>query len=397
LFILYCDFSISTNPDPQPQLILTPNPVGAHVALDSGKDRAARENNNAMTSVTPTTTNDNDNKSGAGAGAKYEFYPTYCNAVSPTLRTWCPLTAHDIFGLQWKVTVENQKYMFFHLNHPISWVRIVGVVVAIDSFYSRRIYTIDDSSGACIEQRCRGSRTMMIPPTTPAAAAADPYPNIETGLVVDIKGVLTVFRNEPQIGVVKMAHVRSTNAEVAFWAKIRAFRAETLARPWVVDAAMVRRLKRHNEKEAADSKTRNKRDGSSSSTSRSRSSRSRGEAFDDDGGSSSKRSSRSSRTDEERVAREHTTSRESSRRHRREDEGGHRSSRRKADGGDDAEQQEEVTADQQTEQQRSKRRREDTGKKQWEGNPSLRHKPHRPSKLSEVATYTEGQYDALGL
>ncbi|KAK6840543.1 hypothetical protein PG995_016297 [Apiospora arundinis] len=377
-----------------------------------------------MTSVTPTTTNNNDDNKSAGAGAKYEFYPTYCNAVSPTLRTWCPLTAHDIFGLQWKVAVENQKYMFFHLNHPISWVRIVGVVVAIDSFYSRRIYTIDDSSGACIEccvtlptpdkndnknnskdaTTTTTSKATMSrqqdnddPLTTPAAAAADPYPNIETGLVVDIKGVLTVFRNEPQIGVVKMAHVRSTNAEVAFWAKIRAFRAETLARPWVVDAAMVRRLKRHNEKEAADSKTRNKRDGSSSS-SRSRSSRSRGEAVDDDGGSSSKRSSRSSRTDEERVAREHTTSRESSRRHRREDEGGHRSSRRrKADGGDDAEQQEEAAADQQTEQQRSKRRREDTSKKQWEGNPSLRHKPHRPSKLSEVATYTEGQYDALGL
>lgn len=314
--------------------------------------------------------------------------------------------------------------MFFHLNHPISWVRIVGVVVAIDSFYSRRIYTIDDSSGACIEccvtlptpdkndknnnkdAASTTSKAMMsrqqdgdLPTTPPAvAAAADPYPNIETGLVVDIKGVLTVFRNEPQIGVVKMAHVRSTNAEVAFWAKIRAFRNETLARPWVVDAAMVRRLKRHNEKEAADSKTRNKRDGSSSTTSRSRSSRSRGEAVDDDGGSSSKRSSRSSRTDEGRVAREHTTSRESSRRHRREDEGGHRSSRRrKADGGDDAEQQEEAAADQQTEQQRSKRRREDTSKKQWEGNPSLRHKPHRPSKLSEVATYTEGQYDALGL
>ncbi|KAK7975579.1 hypothetical protein PG989_014042 [Apiospora arundinis] len=244
-----------------------------------------------MTSVTPTTTNNDDNKSGAGAGAKYEFYPTYCNAVSPTLRTWCPLTAHDIFGLQWKVTVENQKYMFFHLNHPISWVRIVGVVVAIDSFYSRRIYTIDDSSGACIEccvtlptpdkndnknnskdaTTTTSKATMSRQqdgnlPTTPPSAAADPYPNIETGLVVDIKGVLTVFRNEPQIGVVKMAHVRSTNAEVAFWAKIRTFRAETLARPWAVDAAMVRRLKRHNEKEVADSKTRNKRDGSSSST-----------------------------------------------------------------------------------------------------------------------------------
>ncbi|KAK8120657.1 hypothetical protein PG999_004777 [Apiospora kogelbergensis] len=332
-----------------------------------------------MTSVATTT---DDGKESGGA-AKYEFYPIYCNAVSPTLRTWCPLTAHDIFGLQWKVTVESQKYMFFYLNHPISWARIVGVVVAIDSFYGRRIYTIDDSSGACIEC-CVALPTPDKTDKTAATSAApppDPYPDIETGIVVDVKGVLAVFRNEPQIGVVKMARVRSTNAEVAFWGKTRTFREGTLAEPWFVDAAMVRRLKRHNEKDAA-----NKNNSKQDSSGRGR------EAADN----SRERRSRSRR--DEGAAKSHTTMRDSPRRHRREEGGGEHqgSRRRKAVGADDAGQ-EEAIAGQQTEEQRSKRYREDGDKRQWEGNPSLRHKPHRPSKLSNVATYIEGQYDALGL
>ncbi|KAK8085123.1 hypothetical protein PG997_006394 [Apiospora hydei] len=319
-----------------------------------------------MTSATATTKDggtDNSDK-------KYEFYPEYCNAVSPTINKWCPLTAQHIYGLSWKVRIDNQKYVFFHLNHPIYWVRIVGVVVAIDSFYSRRIYTIDDSSGACIE--C--CVTLPPPDKTSAPTASttttnnnninpllpppppDPYPGIDTGLVVEIKGSLTLFRNQPQIDVTKMAHLRSTSAEVAFWGKIRAFREGMLASPWFVDAGTVRRLKRENEKDVVRRNRREERERRERQQQQRQSASGRAA-----GRADSKRgtSTIAAAYDEERGGRG-----------------------------------EEIVSEQP--ERRSERHRED-GKKGWEGKPSLRHKPHRPSKLSEVATYTEGKYDALGL
>ncbi|KAK8018732.1 hypothetical protein PG991_007922 [Apiospora marii] len=334
-----------------------------------------------MTSATATTT-DNNNSSSSSSSSKYEFYPEYCNAVSPPSAS----------GAQ-------QKYIFFHLNHPISWVRIVGVVVAIDSFYSRRIYTIDDSSGACIEccvtlpapdkkstsetatTTSTSNNNSLLPPPPP-----DPYPTIETGLVVDIKGSLTVFRNAPQIAVTKMAHLRSTGAEVAFWGKVRAFRDGTLARPWFVDAGTARRLKRENEKDVVRRRRRQEQErkqqrlagGGTGTDSRGTKDAA---AYDDE------RRRKRSRRDEEATTRDPTRD---PRRQKREGE--HRSSsRRKAEA--DLEREKAIL---EKSERRSERHRDD-GKNGWEGNPSLRHKPHRPSKLSEVATYTEGQYDALGL
>lgn len=67
-----------------------------------------RENNHAMTSATTTTTTGNNNSS----SSKYEFYPEYCNAVSPTLSKWCPMTANDIYGMNWKVQIERKSSVF---------------------------------------------------------------------------------------------------------------------------------------------------------------------------------------------------------------------------------------------------------------------------------------------
>ncbi|KAK7992783.1 Protein stn1 [Apiospora saccharicola] len=349
-----------------------------------------------MTSATSTTTDNNNSDN-----SKYEFYPEYCNAVSPTINKWCPLTAHDICGMSWKVRIENQKYIFFHLNHPIFWVRIVGVVVAIDSFYGRRIYTIDDSSGACIEccvtlppapdKPDNNNPNPLLPPPPP-----DPYPGIETGLVVDIKGSLTVFRNTPQIAVAKMVHLRSTGAEVAFWGKIRAFRDETLAKPWFVDADTARRLKRENEKDVVRKRRRQEQEKKQQrlayssgarmdrSSSHKKDSAAAAAVYDEE-----RRRRKRSRMDEGATTTRDTT--KDPRRSKREGEEHRSSSRREAVA--DAEQEKAIL---EKSERRSERHRDD-GKKGWEGNPSLRHKPHRPSKLSEVATHTEGQYDALGL
>ncbi|KAI4604074.1 hypothetical protein KJ359_000201 [Pestalotiopsis sp. 9143b] len=163
----------------------------------------------------------------------YEEYPQYCYHLSPTITKWCPLQAGDIVQLKW---------------HP--------KFAAIDSFYGRRVYTVDDSTGVCIE--CTIS---VAPPTqteagktgkdaAQAEGQADPYADIEVGMVVDVKGNLNLFREETQIKIQKMQQVRSTNQEVEFWNKIKTFKSDVLGKPWVLDKKILRRLEKENRTDA---------------------------------------------------------------------------------------------------------------------------------------------------
>lgn len=174
-------------------------------------------------------------------------------------------------------------------------MRITGVIVAVDEFPTRRIYTIDDSSGACIECTCpapapapvaaslslptsstlpghlpiltstvaavpaqnKGPRadTLQQQPkqrqqATPAPATpstADPlvpWDELDVGVVVKIKGKPGQFRETKQIEIVKAEVMRATQQEVRCWDEVRAFRRDVLSVPWVVEPAEEERLKR---------------------------------------------------------------------------------------------------------------------------------------------------------
>ncbi|RYP92834.1 hypothetical protein DL770_001005 [Monosporascus sp. CRB-9-2] len=185
------------------------------------------------------------------------FYPQYCFFLSPTFNKWCPLRATDIHDLASHPGFEGQD-VFFSLNHPIKWVRVVGVVVAVDAFHGRRVYTVDDSTGQCIE--C--SVEVPKPPKTgardedparnPAAADAaqdtvsDVPADIDVGMVVDVKGRVNLFRDRKQIKILKVQRVGSTEREVQFWNKIVDFRRDVLCRPWVLDRRDVRQAKKQH-------------------------------------------------------------------------------------------------------------------------------------------------------
>lgn len=183
------------------------------------------------------------------------------NSFWPTLLAPLPLLSHFSWGdfpascpsVEKALTdsssaAPGQDDTFFHLNHPIRWVRVVGVVVAVDQYYGRRVYTIDDGSGACIECVTTVSTTKKPGEAAAVAAAAaeaeDPYADIDVGLVVEARGGLALYRQQKQIQVTRLRRVASTAAEVAFWHKIRAFAADVLAHPWVVDARQRRRLEK---------------------------------------------------------------------------------------------------------------------------------------------------------
>ncbi|KAK3947135.1 hypothetical protein QBC32DRAFT_224838 [Pseudoneurospora amorphoporcata] len=186
-----------------------------------------------------------------------ELYPQYCFHLSPTINKWCHLRAADIVALSSHPGLQGQD-LYFHLNHPIKWVRVCGIVVAIDVYgdpSSRKgqiqVVTIDDSSGETIE--CVIPLPALPPSTTagqPLQQQQQPQPlpmidsEIDIGQTLDIKGSLRTFRDQRQLKVEKIVHLRTTEQEVAFWEKVVQLRREVLDRPWKLEAKVVRSLRR---------------------------------------------------------------------------------------------------------------------------------------------------------
>ncbi|KAI0429346.1 hypothetical protein F5Y09DRAFT_331909 [Xylaria sp. FL1042] len=203
------------------------------------------------------------------------YYPQYCFHLSPTITTWCPLRGIDIAGLESRPGFEDSN-VFFYLNHPIQWVRIVGVVVAIDHYYGHQVYTVDDSTGQCIEcilsvpsskndkmnprhiGRARTVDNSTVPSkvanlaNTAEATTIDNEPPIpidtDIGTVLNVRGSVTVFRGQKQIKIDTAKRVLSTTQEALFWDKTRNFRRDILSEPMQQVEAYGRREKREKKK-----------------------------------------------------------------------------------------------------------------------------------------------------
>ncbi|KAL3423758.1 DnaJ domain-containing protein [Phlyctema vagabunda] len=202
------------------------------------------------------------------------IYPVYCHELSPTIGKWCPLRAVDVHRLRSVGMILDGKLLYHHENHPIKWVRVTGVIVAIDEFYQRRVYTVDDSSGECIECTC------LIPPPPPQTLLSIPVPpnlvqaknerkgkqeeldksknvaiardylkipeEIDIGSVVKIKGLVTEFRNTKQIDMRSIVLTKGTDEEVRCWNEGLEFRRDVLSQPWVVEPVLEEKMRRRS-------------------------------------------------------------------------------------------------------------------------------------------------------
>lgn len=184
------------------------------------------------------------------------LYPQHCFKLSRTVNTYPHLHARDIDALTTHSGFHGQN-VFFHLNHPIQWVRIAGIVVAVDDYPGRRIYTVDDSSGVCIECLADVPRTdtaLSAALAAGKAGSATQAPKrvvpdeVDVGTVIDVKGGLSLFRGHKQVKILKATVLRSTEQEVAFWEKIREFRLDVLEKPWKLSEKEVRRCRKEVER-----------------------------------------------------------------------------------------------------------------------------------------------------
>lgn len=146
------------------------------------------------------------------------------------------------------------QHIYFYLNHPIRYVRVVGVVVAIDDITSKySALTLDDGSGTTIELKIvrriadqhssdsHASNTTInnvnvISQFGVFEITVDNV-NVDIGTVLKAKGTISEFRGVKQLELRRVQIVSSTDEEAQAWAEGAAFKTKILSNKWRVTSA----------------------------------------------------------------------------------------------------------------------------------------------------------------
>ncbi|KAF7907504.1 uncharacterized protein EAF01_005090 [Botrytis porri] len=181
--------------------------------------------------------------------------------LSPTIHRWCALRCADIVSLSTRGVYFEDKLIHHYLNHPIRYIKLIGLIVSIDTFARRRVYTIDDSSGVCIEcvailplppsgnpPTSHVEPPLNNPPNTPSLTTPQiPWTEISECKVVRILGIMGSYMQVPQLQIVKMGIVGSTDVERKWWDECRELKDPergVLGREWVVGKEEMERWRR---------------------------------------------------------------------------------------------------------------------------------------------------------
>lgn len=160
-------------------------------------------------------------------------------------------------------------------------MRVVGLIVAIRLLKGGLwLYTIDDGSGECLgamvnvpsttapiintlgalqDELQRSADDAAKPGMVQASSPPALYGGLDLGDVVDVKGALSIYRDEKQLRIEKMVKVRSTAQEMALWERRSKFRREVLNRPWCLSEKEIRGCRKEAEASEASHKTGTKR------------------------------------------------------------------------------------------------------------------------------------------
>lgn len=154
------------------------------------------------------------------------------------------------------LTRSKGQKILFHLNHPIAFVRVTGVVTSItDLSPSWTLFTLDDSSGRSIEVKIQRLPQPLAESSEAKHNTTVSNLNVQTrlgsfdividgsiidiGIVISAKGTLDEWRGERQLVLKRVQVVKSTAAEVQEWAKMADFKSSVLNQPWYLsDEAM---------------------------------------------------------------------------------------------------------------------------------------------------------------
>lgn len=133
----------------------------------------------------------------------------------------------------------------------------MGVIVAIDDYAERRVYTVDDSSGVNIEcvlmlrtdKRAAKKDSSILGPRPPIPSE---FSHLAVGCVVDVKGTITHYHQSRGLKIARAQLLPSTESELLLWEKRRAFRVTVLDQPWVLPESEILRCRREAERADAE-------------------------------------------------------------------------------------------------------------------------------------------------
>lgn len=205
----------------------------------------------------------------------YDIYAKRYFNASPTWFAWNNLTAADVNSLRTEPGFEGQQ-IYFHLNHPIRFVRLVGSVVDVEIKAGKHILiSLDDSSGACIEvktslRQVKEDDSAEYPSNTlvdnldvhTSLGVTSVYINkepIEVGTVVKAKGTLDSFRNTRQLKLERIWIVKDTNDEVKAWSETANWKRDTLSKPWVLTREKREQIDEQIQRDEINERERSKR------------------------------------------------------------------------------------------------------------------------------------------
>ncbi|PQE16928.1 ob-fold nucleic acid binding domain-containing protein [Rutstroemia sp. NJR-2017a BBW] len=236
-----------------------------------------------------TSVSDCDPNRDPNNGSSKPRYPPDLYHLSPTFGKWCPLRCSDLYTLKNEGVFVDSQPVHHHptSHHPIRYIKLLGVVVSIDDFGRRRVYTIDDGSGACVE--CVAllpapSPSLFLVPSTidssnptsmnsanptknkesepPSAANPSiPWSLISECSILRVLGMVDQFNGMLQLQVVKVTVVGSTDVERKWWDECADFKRDVLGKEWVLSQEEIRqhtkekeRLRRRGQKAGVEGK-----------------------------------------------------------------------------------------------------------------------------------------------
>ncbi|KAG0127439.1 telomere length regulation Stn1, partial [Tuber indicum] len=157
------------------------------------------------------------------------FYPRFLFPHSLTFNEWARLTVKDIHErLHRRRGFEGQD-VWFYSNHPIRWVRVVGIVVAYDDMEKMVSITVDDGSGYLMDLIAwKGKPPIGKKPKF----SFDDLENVSLHSIIKAKGSLGEFRGNKQLLLRRIEVLRDTNDEVNAWTETIRFKKDVLSKPW---------------------------------------------------------------------------------------------------------------------------------------------------------------------
>jgi hypothetical protein len=175
-------------------------------------------------------------------------------SASPTWNRWNKLTALDIYTqLREEPNFQGQN-VWFWLNHPIQFVRVVGYVAQFDMVAGGKyiLMTVDDGSGVNIEvklERPVAYRESNGPVYSTKTSVDDVevvtemglpavrirHKMMEIGSVVTAEGKVEKYNTARQLIALRLRFVENTHDEAVYWSKVAEWKRKVLSRPWILD------------------------------------------------------------------------------------------------------------------------------------------------------------------